>query len=232
MKMLSKFKNGLCPAIAIFALAIGTSGQIASADVGIKPVNDILAQERRQLEALGTNRAKKIAGVGGNSLIRIASLSRPKEKTEAADTSVVTNFKQLQQMPKATGGAEWACLTEALYFEARGESFKGIAAVAEVIVNRKNSKRFPNTVCGVINQGVGGKPGCQFSYKCDGHAEVYREKGAYARVAKIAKLMLEGRLAKVTGGALFYHTKAVKPRWSRKFRRTASVGAHFFYHPS
>lgn len=232
MKMLSGMKVGIRPIFAVLAFALCASAQFASAEVELKSVNDILAQERRQLVALGTNRAKKIAGVGGNSIIRIASLSRPKEKKAEVQAAQVTSFSQLRAMPKAAGGPEWACLTEALYFEARGESFKGIAAVAEVIVNRKQSKRFPNSVCGVISQGVGGKPGCQFSYKCDGHAEVFREPKAYTRVAKMAKLMLEGRLTKVTNGALFYHTKAVKPRWSRKFLRTAQVGAHFFYRPS
>ena len=173
-----------------------------------------------------------VAGIGGNSLVRIASSSRPKQKKQKVDTSIVSSFKQLSTMPKASGGAEWACLTEALYFEARGETFKGISAVAEVIVNRKNSRRFPNSVCAVISQGVGGKPGCQFSYKCDGRAEVIREPKAYVRVGKIAKLMLEGRLTKVTDGALFYHTTAVRPKWSRKFRRTAKVGVHLFYRPS
>ena len=134
-------------------------------------------------------------------------------------------------MPTPTGGPEWACLTEALYFEARGESFKGIAAVADVIVNRKNSSKFPNSICAVISQGVGGRPGCQFSYKCDGRAEVFNEKRAYVKVGKMARLMLDGRLPKASNGALYYHTKHVSPRWSRKFRRVAQVGVHLFYHP-
>ena len=190
----------------------------------------LLAQERAQLIALGTNRAKKIAGIGSNSNIRMASLSSPKRKQ--SDMVAATSFKELNALPRATGDAEWACLSEALYFEARGESFKGITAVAEVIMNRRDSARFPGSVCGVISQGVGGKRGCQFSYKCDGRPEIFREKDAYDRVAKIAQLMMSGVMPRVTGGALYYHTKAVRPNWSRKFRRTANVGAHYFYRPS
>ncbi|MCP5073233.1 MAG: cell wall hydrolase [Rhodobacteraceae bacterium] len=171
-----------------------------------------------------------MAGIGVNARIRVASLSSPTAKKP--ELGSVTTFKQLNTLPKASGDAEWACLTEALYFEARGESFKGISAVAEVIVNRRDSGKFPGTVCRVINQGVGGKRGCQFSYKCDGHKEVFRERDAYDRVAKIASLTLNGALLKVTDGALYYHTKAVRPSWSRKFRRTANVGAHYFYRPS
>ncbi len=197
---------------------------------GTSAVQELLALERQQLIALGTNRAKKIAGIGANDRTRVASLSRPAENRP--EVGSIMSFKQLSALPKATGNAEWACLSEALYFEARGESFKGISAVAEVIVNRRNSGLFPGSVCRVINQGVGGKRGCQFSYKCDGHKEVFRERGAYTRVAKIARLVLDGAMPQVTGGALYYHTKAVRPSWSRKFHRTANVGAHYFYRPS
>ena len=55
--------------------------------------------------------------------------------------------------PPIKGGQEWQCLTEALYFEARGEETEGIIAVAEVIINRRDSNDFPNTICGVIEQG-------------------------------------------------------------------------------
>jgi spore germination cell wall hydrolase CwlJ-like protein len=224
------FRNGPVRLFfAVIAVVLCVQPSFVAAEATMKPVNDILAQERRVLLSLRTNQAKKIAGVGVNSIFRIASLSRPKEKSEVV---AVTSFKELSALPKVSGGPEWACLTEALYFEARGESFRGISAVAEVIINRAQSKRFPNSVCGVISQGVGGKAGCQFSYKCDGRAEVYHEPSAYARVAKMAHLMLAGRLQKVTDGALFYHSKAVRPKWSRKFLRTAQVGAHFFYRPS
>ncbi len=240
MNLLPILKSAKLAVYATIFMAFFAPAAFAADDVAFEPVNKILSQERRLLMALGTNRAKKIAGIGSKSIVRIASWSKPKaEKGKAkakndgvSSGQVVSSFKQLSNEPRAKGGAEWACLTEALYFEARGESFKGISAVAEVIINRQKSSRFPNSVCAVISQGVGGKRGCQFSYKCDGKAEVYHEPKAYARVAKMAKLKLDGRLTKVTGGALFYHTTAVRPSWSRKFRRTAQVGVHLFYKPS
>ena len=70
----------------------------------------------------------------------------------------------LRGLPVAKGGKEWACLTEALYFEARGETVKGQFAVGEVILNRVSSPSFPDTICGVINQGTGRKFACQFTY--------------------------------------------------------------------
>ena len=73
--------------------------------------------------------------------------------------------------PFRKGGAEWACLTEALYFEARGETLKGQLAVAEVILNRVDNRKYPDSICGVITQGASKRHKCQFSFKCDGRPE-------------------------------------------------------------
>ena len=135
----------------------------------------------------------------------------------------------LASQPKARGSAEFRCLAEALYFEARGETVKGQFAVAEVIRNRVNSSRFPNSYCAVINQGTGRKYQCQFTYTCDGHPEVVAEPAAYARVAKVARATLDGKSPDITHGATFYHTTAVRPSWSRKFTNTARFGVHLFY---
>jgi len=123
------------------------------------------------------------------------------------------------------------CLAEALYFEARGESVKGQFAVAEVIMNRADHGNFPESVCGVINQGTasGRKYQCQFTYNCDGVTNRIHEKDAYERVMKVAHLTLDGAPRELTDGATHYHTKAVSPRWSRTFPRTATIGVHHFY---
>lgn len=135
----------------------------------------------------------------------------------------------LSRMPAPRGGTEWECLTEALYFEARGESVKGQLAVAEVILNRVDSPRFPNSVCAVINQGTGQKYACQFSYTCDGSAEVVHERAAWEQVARVAQLMLDGAPRTLTNGATHYHTSAVSPTWSRVYARTTTIGVHHFY---
>jgi hypothetical protein len=246
MKLLPALKSA-APAALIVASFVSFSALADTAP--LKPVKQILTQERKQLIALGPKRVKKIAGIKFKPPFRIVNWSksnnrrpkinnnqRPKVKSARAmatlvDGPVVANFKQLNELPRASGGSEWACLTEALYFEARSESFDGISAVAEVVINRKNSSKFPNSICAVVSQGVGGRPGCQFSYNCDGKPEVYQELKAYARVAKMAQLKLDGRLKKLTGGALFYHTTAVRPSWSKKFHRTVKVGVHVFYKP-
>jgi hypothetical protein len=135
----------------------------------------------------------------------------------------------LADLPEARGGPEFRCLAEAIYFEARGESVRGQVAVAEVILNRRDSGLFPKSVCGVVHQGTGRKHECQFSYQCDGKAEDIREPAAYRRVAKIARLMLDGAPRMLTEGALYYHNARVHPRWARRFAMTTQIGAHSFY---
>jgi len=135
----------------------------------------------------------------------------------------------LAAQPVASGGDQWECLTQALYFEARGESVAGIFAVGEVILNRVDSGRFPASVCSVVNQGTGRQHACQFSFTCDGRSEAINEPAAWNEVGKVARLLLDGAPRELTNGATYYHTRVVNPRWSRTFDRTAEIGSHYFY---
>lgn len=125
--------------------------------------------------------------------------------------------------------AEWQCLAQALYFEARGEPERGQYAVGEVILNRVDSASYPNSVCGVVHQGTGRRHQCQFSYTCDGIADVIREPAAFEQVRDVARDLLDGAPRDLTAGATHYHTRAVRPSWARRFPRTASIGVHYFY---
>lgn len=135
----------------------------------------------------------------------------------------------LASQPQAKGDEEWACLAKALYFEARGETVKGQFAVAEVILNRVDSRAYPNSVCAVVHQGTGRRNACQFSFTCDGKEDRIREAEAYAAAGKIARVMLEGGPRVLTKGATHFHTTQVRPRWAHRFPRTAHIGAHLFY---
>lgn len=153
--------------------------------------------------------------------------------TEISPTVASFNRSILDAMPEATGGPQWKCLSEALYFEARGEDLWGQIAVAEVILNRVDSTRFPDSVCAVIRDGTGQRHRCQFSYYCDGKVEAIGNPTAYERIKKIAAMMIEGRARALTNGATFYHTDAVTPSWMSAMVQTAVIGDHIFYrHPA
>jgi spore germination cell wall hydrolase CwlJ-like protein len=132
----------------------------------------------------------------------------------------------LMAQPAPEGDAEWQCLTEALYFEARGESLEGQIAVAEVILNRVDSPLYPRSVCGVVKQRGGG--GCQFSYVCQGKGKM-RETAAADLAGRIARAMLDGAPRLLTDGATHFHTRGVRPGWSKRFAHTTTIGAHAFY---
>lgn len=124
---------------------------------------------------------------------------------------------------------EWYCLTEALYFEARGESLRGQIAVAEVILNRVDSKRYPSSVCGVVQQGQHRRNACQFSYNCDGRSNRIGNKKVFEKLGQLSHAMMSGAKRELTGNALYYHNTTVRPRWSRKLVRTTRIGQHIFY---
>ncbi len=130
---------------------------------------------------------------------------------------------------------EQLCLTQAIYHEARGESEAGQWAVANVIINRAMSKKFPTTICGVVFQNADqGRYRCQFTFACDGRSDMGTEKGAWNRASKMAQVAFHefqngDRPGVVPNSALYYHTTAVNPSWSNKFHRVASIGSHLFY---
>jgi len=208
----------MCGAFALCA----TTG-MALADVSVSRSNDpnagYAAQLRTLLEAEKTGLASKPP----------SALAVPVKAAAKPGTKPVFEDGWLATLPPASGGAEWRCLAEAVYFEARGESLRGQFAVAEVILNRVESPKFPSTVCGVVRQGAGGKGGCQFSYVCDGKSDRIREAEAWDRASKIARLMIDGSDPDLTQGATHFHTTKVRPNWASRFPQTARIGTHLFY---
>jgi len=135
----------------------------------------------------------------------------------------------LAQQPDPKGDAEFECLAKALYFEARGEPVSGQVAVAEVVLNRVDSPRFPETICEVVHEAR--TRSCQFSFMCDGKAETVTDDAAWTVAAKIARAMIDGAPRSLTGGATYFHAGFVRPFWSRTFAKTAEIGGHLFYRP-
>ncbi|WP_231703995.1 cell wall hydrolase [Cochlodiniinecator piscidefendens] len=197
---------------------VPSSGSTTTGSVLEENLTLLLGQERQTLSALDEA-----------DITAMTVPPRPEPQRTAAGGLVQFTREWIDAQPTAQGGEDLACLAEALYFEARGESVRGQFAVAEVILNRVDSSRFPDSICAVINQGTGRRYQCQFTYTCDGRAEVINEPAAYQRVSKIAQIMIENDMRDLTGGATYYHTTAVQPRWSRVFTRTASIGVHRFY---
>ena len=129
------------------------------------------------------------------------------------------------------------CLATAIYFEARGEPTAGQIAVANVIVNRTNDRRYPNTVCEVVQQGptyrwapsLPIRHRCQFSFYCDGKKEVITDNQAFDKAVDIAKRTLNGEMMDITEGATHYHALYVLPDWAATKTHTVTINNHIFY---
>lgn len=127
-------------------------------------------------------------------------------------------------------GRAQQCLSEAIYFESRGEPELGQIAVAQVVLNRVLSGLYPNTVCGVIHQNAHRFNRCQFSYLCDGIPDRVRDQTAWDRARRIAEDTLAGRLfLREIGDSTHYHATWVAPNWRHELIRTVRIGEHIFY---
>ena len=126
--------------------------------------------------------------------------------------------------------AEHRCLSEALYYEARGEGRIGERAVAEVVFHRMNAGHYGHSICAVVYEGSF-HPGCQFSFTCDGALHRPREASAWKESEQLAAQILTGQvpLRNATGGATHYRAVRVSPFWAPTLRKTAQIGNHVFY---
>ncbi|KMW56763.1 Glutamate synthase [NADPH] large chain [Candidatus Rhodobacter oscarellae] len=225
MKVSGLLKAALVLGFGVAAMPVAADIVLSeSNDPGVVPTSRLSQLLSKERVALGKLRAAKLE--------RLAALPKTSTFEKAPVPDFAHSLRWLDAQPKAAGGKDWQCLSEALYFEARGESVAGQFAVAEVILNRVEHGYFPGSVCGVINQGTGRKYQCQFTYTCDGYDEVIHEKRSFERVGKVARAMLDGAPRMLTDGATHYHAKWVNPRWARKFPRTATIGVHHFYRMS
>ena len=124
------------------------------------------------------------------------------------------------------------CLADAIYFEARGEHVRGQMAVAQVVLNRAFSGKYPSTVCGVVYQNAHRHLACQFTFACDGIPDVVREPDMWERAKTIAAEMLDGKLwLPEVGKATHYHAYGVRPGWVREMTKMHKLGVHTFYRP-
>ncbi|MEO9461831.1 MAG: cell wall hydrolase [Marinomonas sp.] len=116
------------------------------------------------------------------------------------------------------------CLAGTVYFEARGEPLAGQLAVAKVVMNRSDDRRFPNSYCGVVYQRS------QFSFVRGGRMpRINTGSAAWKRAKAIARIAHESQWDSAADDSLYFHAKYVRPSWSRKKSKRATINTHIFY---
>lgn len=140
-------------------------------------------------------------------------------------------FASMPEMDMKVAGDE-RCLAQAIYFEARSENLEGQLAVAQVVLNRVDDRRYPPSICGVVFQNDHLPFRCQFSFACDGRSDNPHNKQAWAIARTIANIALNGHWMDLSDASTHYHTVEVTPYWMSKLDRRVKVGRHIFYRDS
>ena len=136
----------------------------------------------------------------------------------------------LDKKGKKVSDKELWCMATAIYFEARGESYRGQVAVGQVVMNRVAHPLYPDTICGVVFQNQSKRNACQFSFACDGRPEKVSDEKSWKQATEIARNVVSGEdyLPEV-GYATHYHATYVRPTWAPRMKKLTKIGLHVFY---
>lgn len=157
-------------------------------------------------------------------MLPVETAALPQEAAApAADTaefSTLSAAVAAQDAPAASD-SELNCLAVGVYYEAKGEPLAGQLAVADVIINRTTSGRFPRSVCGVLKQRG------QFSFVRGGQMPTPPANAQWRRAMAVAQVAQKDLWDSPVENALYFHARYVSPRWNRA--RVGTVGNHVFY---
>jgi spore germination cell wall hydrolase CwlJ-like protein len=158
-------------------------------------------------------------------------------------------ISELQASPSEQSmvdASELSCLALNIYFESRNQGTAGKVAVANVTLNRVDSPKFPDTVCGVVQQGpvskwhlentgkkVPVRNKCQFSWWCDGKSDIPREDAVWEKSQWVAydvyMQWLDKKMLDITDDSLYYHANYVTPYWAKSMVHATTIADHLFY---
>jgi spore germination cell wall hydrolase CwlJ-like protein len=193
-----------------------------------KKTNDAISRSDRVLvAAMAIILATASAAIGASmtyhpSTDKVAALKPVVAVAEVARPATDTVMSQLL--------AEHKCLSEVLYYEARGEGAGGQKAIAEVVFHRMNHGDYGHSICAVVYEGAK-HSGCQFSFACNGDMKRAKQPGAWREAEALAAKIMTGQLnlKNATGGALNFHAASVSPDWADTMDKTTQIGNHVFY---
>lgn len=148
------------------------------------------------------------------TLVAVAIATLTLTMSNTANAKTVADNRQIQ------------CMAENIYHEAGNQSQRGMIAVGNVVMNRVESGRFPDTPCEVIHQRSRGM--CQFSWVCNTRNRI-RDLEMFRRAREIAVMVYYGRTSDVTRGSTFYHAAYISPGWFATLIQTVRIGDHIFY---
>jgi hypothetical protein len=185
--------------------------------------------------AIGLFATAMICGVGhqasrpaADSAAQYAQVARSGYDAASARSAALESLKASNAWVKGARGHDLDCLSEAVYYEARGESPAGQAAVAQVVLNRARNPDYPKSICGVVFQ-ARLEGGCQFSFVCDGAMTRPLEPAAWRQARIVAARALSGYVMTEVGHALNFHVAAASATPRDAAGAVAHLGRHVFF---
>ncbi|MCA1806962.1 MAG: cell wall hydrolase [Actinobacteria bacterium] len=139
--------------------------------------------------------------------------------------------------PAIANGPQEECMALNVYYEARSDNLAGKYAVADVVLNRVRDERYPDSICGVVQQGRLGTEGgeilkhqCQFSWYCDGLADTPTDQDSWQKAQMVAYNIINYQKHRgISEGATHYHATYVNPYWVSTVELVGTIGQHVFY---
>jgi spore germination cell wall hydrolase CwlJ-like protein len=203
----------LCAASAAIGASVNHPGTEQVAAVAAAPVPALRPAIAEASPAVQTQASKAVSAAVQVAAVQSAVVAQPAQ--DLAMTQLL---------------AEHRCLSEVMYYEARGEGQDGQMAIAEVVFHRLRHGHYGHSICAVVYEGQG-SGSCQFSFACGGERVARKSSTAWRTAESLAARILTGEIAlrDVTGDATHFHAISVTPDWADDMERTVQIGNHVFY---
>ena len=212
------------------ALAVTATLSFSSADGAVAIAQDIAAEAAPQAESpTPTEELVEIMPEQPTSFISQEIVQQLPAEEERGDDTTPTGASSLRELVSMVDTDEqlseqMRCLAGAVYFESRGEPLYGQLAVAEVVINRAEDRRWPASYCGVVYQRS------QFSFVRGGRMpRINTSSAAWNRAVAVAQIAHNGLWESEAADAVYFHANYVSPRWTRSKTRLAQIDTHIFY---
>lgn len=220
MKITTKKVGAFALATMLFAGSFAAAGSGAIAQDRAEPA---VAQTVQTELQTSQNAAQPEIRFVASEVVQDTPAEAAVEETEAPSASslyeLVRTVDTGGEMPR-----ELMCLAQAVYFESRGEPLDGQLAVARVVVNRADSRTFPDDYCSVVTQRS------QFSFVRNGTIpQPNRGSAAWTRAKAIARIAHRDLWESPVDDALYFHATYVRPSWAGRMTRRAQIDSHIFY---
>lgn len=200
--------------LAVVTLGIGAIAHASTLDLQDVPVEAVNAQDAQAVPAVVVS--KPLPQTIPGEIVQ----PLPAEEDEADDFATLSAAVAAQDHP-ADADDELHCLAVGVYYESKGEPLSGQLAVADVILNRSTSGRFPRSVCGVLKQAG------QFSFVRGGSLPTPPANAHWRKAMAVAQVAQKELWESPVEDALYFHARYVSPGWKRP--RVGTVGNHIFY---